>query len=127
MGGGATPPAMSKTSFPDDENGAALSHMAEHGVDLSAAHELDFEHVFPDEPSARRFVKEARELVRDSSVHGPEDAEDDEWEVQCRVRLVPTHEAIGELEAKLERVAEACGGYSDGWGLQSNPDGSPMK
>lgn len=119
------------SQFPDDENGDALRHMAEHGVDLSAVHKVEFEHVFGDEASARSFAEAVSAgvlegaTVLETAVRAPEDDEDDEWEVQCRLRLVPTYEAICRVEEHLDEQASALDGYSDGWGLLSKPDGSP--
>jgi len=47
------------------------------------------------------------------------------WEVQCRERMVPSHAAITLTEGRLANIAERFGGYADGWGSLSNPDGSP--
>jgi hypothetical protein len=117
---------MSAVQYPDDENGDALRHMAEQGVDLTALHKLDFEHVFPDEKSARQFAQAVGSSVLETVVHSPEDpSDDDEWEVQCRVRMVPSHAEISATEQRLEAMASEFGGYADGWGLMSNPDGSP--
>lgn len=117
---------MNTQKFPDDENGAALQHMAEQGLDLTAAHQIDFEYVFPDETSARKFAAEARKFDLEVGVRLPEDEDEDEWEVQCGRRMVPTHAELSALEAQLDKVASQYGGESDGWGLMSNPDGSPV-
>jgi hypothetical protein len=114
------------TQFPDDENGDALRHMAEHGVDLSAEHKVEFEHVFSDEASARSFAEAVSALVLETAVRGPEDEDDDEWEVLCRLRLVPSYTAICEIEQRLDEKAGEFDGYSDGWGLLSKPDGTPI-
>ena len=46
----------------------------------------------------------------------PED-EVDPWEVAVTIELVPTPEAISEIEARLEALAQSFNGESDGWGL----------
>jgi regulator of RNase E activity RraB len=117
---------MTEQKFPDDENGAALQHMAEQGLDLTAVHQVDFEYVFSDESSARKFAASLDKLGVEVGVRLPIEEDEDEWEVQCRKRMVPTHEEITALEGKLDRLADECGGESDGWGLMSNPDGSPV-
>lgn len=113
------------TQFPDDENGEALRHMAEHGVDLTALHKVEFEYVFEDEESARSFAEAVSGLVLETVVREPEDEEDEEWEVECSLRLVPSYVAICEIEQRLGEKAAEFDGYSDGWGLLSKPDGSP--
>ncbi|WP_437755686.1 ribonuclease E inhibitor RraB [Sorangium sp. So ce1389] len=47
------------------------------------------------------------------------------WEVKCRERMVPTHSAITEAEHRLAKVAARFGGYAEGRGSLSHPDGSP--
>jgi Protein of unknown function (DUF1260). len=47
--------------------------------------------------------------------------------VQRRQRMIPTHAAITETETRLATVANRFGGYPDGWGSMSNPDGSPTE
>ncbi len=118
---------MPDQKFPDDENGAALQHMAEQGLDLTAAHQIDFEYVFADEASARNFAAAATELALEVGVRPPVDGDDDEWEVQCRKRMVPTHPEITAVEQQLDKISEKYAGESDGWGLTSHPDGSPVK
>ena len=114
--------------FPKDENGAALRHMAAHGIDLTSLRVVDFEHVFPDESSARAFAEAVCGQVLEARVREP-DPDDDAagWEVQCRQRLVPTHAEITAWEAKLASSAAQFGGRPDGWGTLSEPDGSPSE
>lgn len=112
--------------YPDDENGQVLRDMQAAGVDLASPRVIDFQHVFPDEPSARRFWQAVRSRVDEANLFEPE-GDDGEagWEVECRIRMVPTHAAITELETSLAALAEQFGGHADGWGSLSNPDGSP--
>ena len=111
--------------YPSDENGEVLRGLASSGVDLESSRIVDFEHCFPDEASARAFHRAVVETVLHARVILP-DAEDERgWEVQCRVRMVPTHAAITQTELRLASVAEALGGFPDGWGFLSNADGSP--
>ena len=119
---------MAPTEFPDDENGQALRSMAEQGVDLDSPRIMDFEHVFPKEASARGFNDAVAGTVLDTIIYEPEDNEqgaETGWEVQCRVRMVPTHTDITATESRLAAVAERFGGQADGWGTMSSPDGSP--
>lgn len=117
---------MTEQQFPNDDNGDALRHMAEQGVDLSLSHQVDFEHVFSDEARARAFADAISEFVVDTKVHAPDEEDpEQEWEVQCRIAMVPSHAEITAMEMKLEAAASEQGGYSDGWGLCCNADGSP--
>ena len=117
-----TPP-----SFPRDENGDVLRRMAEAGVDLVSRRVIDFEFCFPDEVSANGFTEAIRTSVMATIVYPPDPVNGEEWGVQCRERMVPSHSAISETERRLTTVAEQFGGYADGWGSLSNADGSPAE
>jgi hypothetical protein len=110
--------------FPDDENGNVLRQMASNGIDLTSPRLVDFEHCFSDERSARAFQAAVAKTVHEARLLAP-DADEDGWEVQCRVRLIPTHSGITETELRLGALAHSFGGFADGWGFMSNPDGSP--
>jgi hypothetical protein len=111
--------------YPDDENGDVLRRMAAMGTDLTSPRVVDFEHCFPNEDSARAFQRAVVGTVMRATVIRPEPEHDRGWEVQCKVRLIPTHDAITSTELRLANVARDFGGFADGWGSLSNPDGSP--
>jgi hypothetical protein len=111
--------------FPDDENGAVLRDMAAQGIDLVSLRRMDFEHCFPNEAAARKFLAAVVGTVQGAELFPPDPDQGSGWEVQCRARMVPTHAAITETEQRLAEVAARFGGYADGWGSLSNPDGSP--
>lgn len=113
------------SQFPDDENGAVLRDMAAHGIDLASPRMMDFEHCFPDEAAARGFLLAIVGLIQEAKLLPPDPEQGRGWEVQCRERMVPTHLAITETEHRLAKMAARFGGYPDGWGSLSNPDGSP--
>ena len=111
--------------FPDDENGDVLRSMAADGIDLVSPRVIDFEHCFPSESSARAFRAAVLATVLEANVMAPDAEIGSGWEVQCRVKMIPTHAAITETEARLAGLAENFSGFPDGWGSLSNPDGSP--
>jgi len=113
--------------FPDDENGDVLRSMAADGVELSSPRIVDFEHVFSSEPFASEFASAVAHLVDKVVRFEPEPDGDGKllWDVQCRYRMIPTHENISRLEQLLGQKAAEFGGRADGWGSLSNPDGSP--
>jgi hypothetical protein len=111
--------------FPDDENGAVLRDMAAQGIDLVSLRTVDFEHCFPDEAAAKKFLEAVVGTVDEVNLFPPDPDQASGWEVQCRQRMVPTHSAITETESRLASVAARYGGYADGWGSLSNADGSP--
>ena len=111
------------SQYPNDENGGVLSSMAARGIDLVSPRMMDFEHCFPNEAAAKAFLTAVQGTVHEARLIRPDEGR--EWEVQCRKRMVPTHAAITQTERRLAEVAERFGGYADGWGSLSNPDGSP--
>ena len=113
------------SQFPDDENGDALRQMAGRGVDLMSPRIIDFEHCFPSEEAARGFIAAVEGAVLEIKLFDPDPENGTGWEVQCRERMIPTHSAITDTERRLAEVAARFGGYPDGWGSLSNPDGSP--
>ena len=113
------------SQFPDDENGAVLRDMAAQGIDLVSPRMMDFEHCFPDEASARGFLVAVVGTIQEAKLLPPNPERGRRWEVQCRERMVPTHSEITKTEYRLSKLAARFGGYADGWGSLSNPDGSP--
>jgi hypothetical protein len=113
------------SQFPDDENGDVLRRMAAEGIELVSPRIVDFEHCFPDETAARGFLAAVEGTVLEGRLLRPDPENGRGWEVQCRERLVPTHAAITQTEQRLAEVAVRFGGYADGWGSLSNPDGAP--
>jgi len=131
LGGVAEPDTLGRdmttdADFPDDDNGDALRGMAADGVDLISPRLVDFEHCFPDEPSARAFQAKVAATVLEAKLLAPDPELGSGWEVQCIVRMIPTHAAITATELRLGAVAKEAGGHADGWGSMSNPDGSPV-
>ncbi|MET0791668.1 MAG: ribonuclease E inhibitor RraB [Polyangiaceae bacterium] len=112
--------------YPDDENGEVLRGMAARGVDLVSPRVVDFEHCFEDQASALAFREAVLDSVFEVRLIEPEGL-GTEWDVQCRVRLIPTHAAITETELRLAKLAQSFDGFPDGWGSASNPDGSPVE
>ena len=113
------------TDFPDDDNGSVLRGMQDRGIDLTLPRIVDFEHCFPDEASAQSFCETVHGTVTEVVLFEPDPESGRGWEVRCRHRLIPTHQAITETEERLGEVAQAHGGHPDGWGSLSNPDGTP--
>ncbi|KUR77964.1 ribonuclease E inhibitor RraB [Novosphingobium sp. Fuku2-ISO-50] len=99
-----------------EENTAYLKEFAADGLDLTLVRAVEFAHVFPSEAEAASFAEAAAGEGIDIDVLEPED-EVDPWEVAVTIELVPTPEAISEIEARLEALAQSFNGESDGWGL----------
>jgi hypothetical protein len=123
----AESPSRARVDFPDDENGNVLRQMAVHGADLHSPRIIDFEHRFPDAESAQAFHRAVADTILEAAVRAPDRDDATGWQVQCRARMIPTHAAITETELRLAAVARKFGGFPDGWGSLSNPDGSPAQ
>lgn len=117
-------------TFPDDEDGAVLASLAEHGVDLSQPLLIDFAVAVPDEASANKTVKAMKKAGYDAHVEfdegepdedGEIDPDDEEfgpaWTVIVSLEMVPEHEEIVRIQADLDRIARPFDGFSDGWGV----------
>ena len=113
------------SEFPDDENGAVLRRMAARGTNLVSPRVVEFEHCFPDATTAKAFLTAVQETVLEARLIPPDLENGSGWEVQCRERMIPTHTAITQTEQRLAHLASRFGGYADGWGSMSDPDGSP--
>jgi hypothetical protein len=99
-----------------EENEEILTAIAKGGTDLTKEQAVDFVHVFEEEAGATKFAEELVEQGFEVEIYGPED-EDDVWEVTGTRDMVPSCEAITQIEQKLEELARTLGGESDGWGL----------
>ena len=104
--------------FPEDENGQLLREMSDEGVDLSAAHTVDFYHLFEKQPDAQAMAKAVNEAHPAEKVTVAEDPEiKGVWEVVCSLSMPLEHLLITESEQTFEAFADKNNGYSDGWGV----------
>lgn len=99
-----------------EENAGYLREFAADGLDLSVVRAVEFAHVFGNGTDAEAFAEAAAIDDVDVDVLEPED-DGDPWEVAVTLELIPTAEAITELEERLEALAKEHNGESDGWGL----------
>lgn len=109
------------TIDPDDltflqrENSELLKEMEQAGMDLSVAHDIDFFHNFTKKKDAERMQREldGSEVVKFTL---EENESNDGWVLCVTVHLLPSTDAISQLEFELDRIAEKHNGESDGWG-----------
>ena len=99
-----------------DENAECLAELAQRGVDLSVARDVDFSHIFVDETGARGFAARTSDLGYTTRIEEPQ-SERIEWDVTATVSMVPTCENITASEQSLADIAALCGGSPDGWGF----------
>jgi hypothetical protein len=102
-----------------EENAEVLARLAARGVDLGAARDVDFSHLFEQEAGARHFAATALDLGYASQISEPE-LDRPEWDVTSTIALVPTCQNITESEENLANIASTLGGVADGWGFLSD-------
>jgi hypothetical protein len=106
--------------IPNDDTGAALRRFVNNGWDLAKPMEIDFFVAVPSEQDGYQVSVKARELGFQTSVE--QDDETLKWTCYCTKVLVPTYEAIVEIENQLNFISTPYGGYSDGFGSYGNTD-----
>lgn len=104
------------STFPDDDDGDELRHIAEGGSDMSAPMPVDFTVVFPDRARAEAFAG----LVKSLGYAPLVEAEDDGWCCTCTRQMVATHAAVVAAQDSLAAAAEPFEGLLDGWGSFGN-------
>ncbi|NRA81581.1 MAG: ribonuclease E inhibitor RraB [Pseudoalteromonas sp.] len=106
-------------NFPDDETGQVLAEMHQAGIDLGQSHDVVFFHLFEQESQAQAMVDHIKEHLPAVKCDLHPDETPNVWDVDCTVVITPSHEAIVEQEAALEKIATSFSGYSDGWGIEA--------
>ncbi len=57
--------------YPQDENGNTLKAIAESGVDLAVARDIEFAHLAPDEEKAEAFVAAIVQMGYETEIYEP--------------------------------------------------------
>ncbi|MCF1427196.1 MAG: ribonuclease E inhibitor RraB [Shewanella sp.] len=109
--------------FPDDDNGKMLQAMAESGIDLSKALDVDFFLVFDDKRDAESALEDlvTREEQGELEINFNEEL--DKWELIVTLNMVPEYNVIVEREVALNDFASEYDGMTDGWGVMQHQDG----
>lgn len=106
---------MATNNYPNDDNGDALRNMEALGDDLSKERDINFSVAFTDISSSAKFLEAAeRDGLR--AKQEPDSATESMWDVTVTVYMVPSHEAITQMERRLDKIASPLGGWNDGWG-----------
>lgn len=117
--------------YPNDDDGAVLQILFDHGINMSAPIELQFGVLCTDENSAI-VIKEALQSANykaEVSYNEGELEEDEEmsaeneefwpsWSVIVFIKMVPEYDAIVSIQAQLNKLTNSLGGKSDGWGAE---------
>lgn len=109
--------------FPDDDNGKMLAAMAESGIDLTKALDVDFFLVFDDQRDAESALEELANSDLEGEVELNLNDELAKWELIVGINMVPDYDTLVEQESLLHEFAEEFGGQSDGWGVLQHQEG----
>ncbi|MBW0297570.1 ribonuclease E inhibitor RraB [Shewanella xiamenensis] len=109
--------------FPDDDNGKMLAAMAEAGIDLTKALDVDFFLVFDDQRDAETALEELANSDLEGEVELNLNDELGKWEIIVCINMVPDYDDLVEQETILNDFATEFGGMTDGWGVMQHQDG----
>jgi regulator of RNase E activity RraB len=98
---------------PDDAIGLALRDLASEGNDMSAEMAIDFTIVLPIEKMASKFARTVEAQGYRVGVWKRQGDED--WDVICSKRMVPTHENIAAAQRELTQMVGPFLGFYEGW------------
>ncbi|WOT04055.1 ribonuclease E inhibitor RraB [Shewanella youngdeokensis] len=109
--------------FPDDDNGKMLQAMADAGIDLSVALDVDFFLVFDDQRDAESALEELGNSDLDGEIELLLNDDSGKWELIVCLNMVPDYDTIVEQELNLHEFAQEFGGATDGWGVMQHQEG----
>lgn len=109
--------------FPDDDNGKMLAAMAQAGIDLTKALDVDFFLVFDDQRDAESALEELANSDLEGEVELNLNDELGKWEIIVCINMVPDYDTLVEQETQLNEFAAEFGGMTDGWGVMQHQDG----
>ncbi|WP_299493528.1 ribonuclease E inhibitor RraB [uncultured Shewanella sp.] len=109
--------------YPDDDNGKMLAAMADAGIDLSKALDIDFFLVFDDQRDAESALEDIQTKDLEGEAELLLNDESGKWELIVCLNMVPEYEALVSQESSLNEFAGEFGGMSDGWGVMQHQEG----
>ena len=109
--------------FPDDDNGKMLEAMADAGIELSKALDVDFFLVFEDQRDAESALEELGKSDLEGEIELLLNDESGKWELIVCLNMVPAYDAIVEQEISQHEFAQEFGGITDGWGVMQHQEG----
>jgi len=110
-----SPALLARLKNNDDPDAMVLLRMAELGADLSLPHQPEFTFDASSQTMAMAVAEEVAGLDFDVQVFAPEPGEPS-WQVVASRRMVLDLDAVVELSARFEKLADARGAVYDGWG-----------
>jgi hypothetical protein len=105
--------------FPLTENGEVLYEMACNGDRLWVPRDIDFSFIFADETGAHSFAQQLSLQEIHASISEYSGTPGYSHEVAVSQHMLPKHDVISGVEARLNELAVSSGGKADGWGCMS--------
>jgi hypothetical protein len=109
------PIKLTRSDFPNDENGDVLWRMYGSGDDLSKPRQIDYSVIFPTREMALKFgthLLKQGQPVRLSKYPNKKMP----WEITVMPIFAPTHHNITQYETLLAHDSAKFNGRNDGWG-----------
>ncbi len=106
-------------NFPDDETGQVLAEMHKAGIDLTVSHDVVFFHLFEQKSQADAMADFVKQNIPEVKISVHADETPNVWDVDCTLKMMPTHVAIVKQESDFEQISAKFSGYNDGWGIEA--------
>jgi regulator of RNase E activity RraB len=104
-----------QTSIAEQQDAQVIENLRHNGADVTKVHDINFFLVFIRQSDATVTAEKIRVLgYKVVSVNQTSTAK--QWEVHAKRKMVPELGAMQATTRALQALAEARGGYYDGWG-----------
>jgi regulator of RNase E activity RraB len=110
----ATFTVEAQTSIAEQQDAEVIENLRQNGGDVTKVHDIDFYLVFSRQADALAAAQEIRVLGY-KVVGVDRSSTTKQWEIHAKRNMVPALEAMRATTRTLQALAEAHGGYYDGW------------
>ena len=104
--------------LPHDSDGDALRRLVATGSDLSKEMEIDFTVDIPNREAGEAFASVVGPLGFRADVD--QDDKSGRWTCYCSRTMIPSYDAIIEIQNTLENIGRPYNAKPDGWGSFGN-------
>lgn len=104
-----------QTSIAEQQDAQVIENLRQNGADITKVHDIDFFLVFSRQSDAMATAEKIRVLSY-KVVGVQQTSTAKQWEVHAKRKMVPELGAMQATTRALQGLAEARGGYYDGWG-----------
>lgn len=111
----ATLKVEAQTSIAEQQDAQVIENLRQNGADVAKVHDIDFYLVFTHQSDATATAEKIR-LLGYQVVGVSQTSATKQWEVHAKRKMVPELTAMQATTRALQALAEARGGYYDGWG-----------